>query len=113
MRLGASAAAASLLTLAPDDQQKRHLAGPPHPVHRHDVGRARAPDRSELEHRRYRDEAEAAARVDARFVVALNEHRAMRRRRGRARSASETGRPAKEGFSESTVSAARQRPLHA
>jgi hypothetical protein len=34
--------------------------------------------------------------VDAKFVVALDERRAMRRRRGRACSASETGRPAKE-----------------
>ena len=44
----------------------------------------------------YRIEAEAVGRVDAKFVVALDERRAMRRRRGRACSASETGRPAKE-----------------
>jgi len=33
---------------------------PSHPVHRHDVGRARAPDRKELGHHRYRNEAEGA-----------------------------------------------------
>ena len=34
-----------------------------HPVHRHDVGRTRAPDRTALDDRRYRNEAEGAART--------------------------------------------------
>jgi hypothetical protein len=41
------------------DRRKRHLADALRPVHRLDVRRVRAPDRSELEHRRCRNEAEA------------------------------------------------------
>jgi hypothetical protein len=36
---------------------------PLHPVHRHDVGRTRAPDRTALDDRRYRNEADAIAPI--------------------------------------------------
>jgi hypothetical protein len=49
-----------------DDQQKRHLAGPLPPVHRHEVGACELPIGRELEHRRCRNEAAATLVADRR-----------------------------------------------
>ena len=67
---------------AADDQQKRYSAGQVQPAHRHDVGRARAADRSELEHRRCRIEADAVAPHSAARNCATDE---LRKRVGAAR----------------------------
>ena len=61
----ASVTEITLHTLALDGQHKRHWPDPLHPLHRHDVGRTRAPDRTALDDRHYRNEAHAMARSRA------------------------------------------------
>jgi hypothetical protein len=52
---------------------------PLHPVHRHDVGRTRAPGRTAVDDRRYRNEARAAARKSGQATTAMDDEQKWRR----------------------------------
>jgi hypothetical protein len=56
-----------------DEQQSATQPEPLHPVHRHDVGRTRARDRTALDDRRYRDEADSVVRDAAAPAIASDD----------------------------------------